>query len=102
MTAKVCLFCLCLPPLQATIDCISVPRCAGNLLQGFRYLVLMTATTLKKSSYSCHTLDVKMLERYVKGMLLKAWERGWLLTSFVSEINQKNIRSWGVVSGRGV
>ena len=43
-----------------------------------------------------------MLERYVKGMLLKAWERGWLLTSFVSEINQKNIRSWGVVSGRGV
>ena len=102
MTAKVCLYCLCLPPLQATIDCISVPRCAGNLLQGFRYLVLMTATTLKKSSHSCHKLDVKMLERYVKGMLLKAWERGWLLTSFVSEINQKNIRSWSVVSGRGV
>ncbi|CAH3020079.1 unnamed protein product, partial [Porites evermanni] len=60
----------------ATIDCISVPRCTGNLLQGFRYLVLMTATTLKKSSHSCHKLDVKMLERYVKGMLLKAWERG--------------------------
>ena len=92
LLAKDCLFCLCLLPLQATIDCISVPRCAGNPLHGFRYLVLMTATTVKKSSHSCHKLDVTMLERYVKGVLFKVRERGWLLTSFVSEMNQRDFR----------
>ena len=92
LLAKACLFYLCLFPLQATTDCISVPRCAGNPLHGFRYLVLMTATTVKKSSHSCHKLDVTMLERYVKGALFKVWERGWLLTSFVSEMNQRDFR----------
>ena len=52
---------------KVTIDCLSFPRCPGNILQAFRSMVLTAATTLKKTSDACHKLDVSILERYVKG-----------------------------------
>ena len=54
--------------LQATIDCLAVPRCSGNLLRTFRYFVLVTALSLSKASNACPRLDVKTLQGYVNGM----------------------------------
>ncbi|KAJ7379020.1 hypothetical protein OS493_018814 [Desmophyllum pertusum] len=54
--------------LQATIDCLSVPRCPGNLLRTFRYFVLVTALSLSKASNACSRLDVKTLQGYVSGV----------------------------------
>ena len=52
---------------QATIDCLSVPRCHGNLLKMLCYFVLTTATTLKQTRNICPNLDVTSLEGCVKG-----------------------------------
>ena len=52
---------------QATIDCLSVPRCLGNLLSTFRYYVLVTALSL---SQACPHLDITTLRGYVAGQLI--------------------------------
>lgn len=52
---------------QVTIDCLSVPRCPGNLLKTFRYHVLLTALSLSKASNTCPHLHVETLQGYVAG-----------------------------------
>ena len=52
---------------QVTIDCLSVPRCHGNLLAPFRYYVLLTAMSLSKASDTCPHLDLETLQGYVVG-----------------------------------
>lgn len=62
--------------LQATIDCLSVPRCRGNVLNAFRYFVLTTATILMAIPNTCSDLQLSKLQDYVKGKLT-AWEPVW-------------------------
>ena len=76
-TRFVCLFVFCRYSLkfcyfpvhesfQKAINCISVPRCCGDLLWSFRSLLITTARLLKASNL-CPDLEYNHLKRYLKG-----------------------------------
>lgn len=54
---------------QEAINCLSVPRCSGDLLASFRSLLLATASLIKESSL-CTGLKYNDLKRYVTGIKL--------------------------------
>ena len=58
-----------LPQFQEIINCLSVPRCPGDLLASFRTVLLVTSSLMKKSSL-CAGLKYDDLKRYVTGKVL--------------------------------
>ena len=54
------------PQFQEVINCLSVPRCPGDLLASFRSLLLVTASLIEESSL-CVGLKYNDLKRYVAG-----------------------------------
>ena len=51
---------------QEVINCLSVPRCSGDLLASFRSLLIATATLMKEGNL-CPSLKYNNLKRYVTG-----------------------------------
>ncbi|KAL9984350.1 hypothetical protein ACROYT_G006634 [Oculina patagonica] len=54
---------------QEVINCLSVPRCFGDLLSSFRSLLIATASLMKESNL-CPGLKYSDLKKYVKGDLV--------------------------------
>ncbi|XP_022807883.1 uncharacterized protein LOC111344882 [Stylophora pistillata] len=50
--------------VQKSVDCLSVPRCSGDLLTSYRSLLIMTATLIKQSNL-CPSLNYAGLKRYM-------------------------------------